>query len=137
MKRPILFAVSFLALLALAVAGSGCASSQRETTIKTTFLSLDATRDGFLAYDRAHEMSLVAHCDPAVETRDACAAKVAASTAKLAEYQASRAKIDQLFTAAFRSLTAAQILNTDQSVASAIAAASQLFAAVKPFLGGK
>jgi hypothetical protein len=126
-----------MACLVALAATYGCATSQRETTIKATFLGLDAARDSFLAYDRSHEMSLTAHCDPAVESRDACVAKVTTSTAKLAEYQASRAKIDQLFTAAFRSLTAAQILDTDQSIASAIAAASQLFAAVKPFLGGK
>lgn len=121
----------------VALATSGCAASTREATIKATFLSVDSARDGFLAYDRAHEMALTAHCDPAAETREACAAKVAASTAKLAEYQAQRAKVDPLFVAAYRAVTAAQILNTDQSIAGMTAAAGQLFAAVKSFLGGK
>lgn len=123
-------------LIAFAVL-AGCSASARESTIKGTFVTVNAARDGFLAYDRAHEMSLVAHCDPAVESRDACVAKVAASTAALAEYQAKRAKVDGLFVGAYHSIAAAELLNTEQTVASMIAAAAQVYAAVKPFIGGK
>lgn len=136
--RPLVFGLGMVGLVAIAVvAGAGCGASQRETTIKTTFLSVDAARDGFLAYDRSHELSLVAHCDPAVDSKEQCTAKVAASQKALADYQAKRAKVDLAFATAYRSMTAAQIINTDQSVASMAAAAAQLYDLVKPFIGGK
>lgn len=116
---------------------TGCAASARETTIRAGLIAVDSARDGFLAYDRTHEMSLTAHCDPATEIRDQCAAKVAASAAALATYQAKRAKIDPLFTSAYRFLAAAKILDDDPSIAGVQAAIAQLLGALSPFLGGK
>lgn len=116
------------------VAAMGCAGSQRETTIRAALVSVDSARDGFLAYDRAHEMSLVAHCNPAVETREQCQAKVDASNKALAEYQAKRAKVDPVFAAAYRAVAAAWLLNDQPSLDGMQAAIAQLFAAVKPFI---
>lgn len=127
-------------LLACAIAlaaATGCAASAREIAIRAGLVSVDSARDGFLAYDRAHELSLTAHCDPATETREQCAAKVAASGAALAAYQVKRAKIDPLFTSAYRFLAAAKILDDDPSIAGMQAAIAQLISALAPFLGGK
>jgi len=114
----------------------GCGASQRETTIRSALIAADSARDGFLAYDRAHELGLTAHCDPAVETKDQCAAKVAASGAALASYQAQRAKLDPLFALVYRAIAAAWIADDDQSLASMQAALGQLIAGVKPFIAG-
>ena len=119
------------------IAAVGCGASQRETTIRAALVTVDSARDGFLAYDRSHEMSLVAHCDPITETRDACAAKVAASGAALAAYQGKRAKVDPVFTGAYHAIASAWLLNTDQSVASMQAALAEAITAVKSFMGSK
>lgn len=140
----IIATVALAALIAIAAAGlpslGGCAANQRETTIKAAMVSVDSARDGFLAYDRAHELSLVAHCDPAVDTKEQCAAKVDASNKALAAYQAKRAKIDPLFGAAYRAVAAAELLADDPSLTGMQAAIAQLIDALKPFLtstGGK
>jgi hypothetical protein len=124
-------------VLAIVAALAGCGASQRETTIRAALVTVDSARDGFLAYDRAHEMSMTAHCDPAVETKEQCATKVAASNAALAAYQVKRAKVDPLFSAAYRWLAAAKILDDDQSLVGMQSAIAQLLASLQPFLGGK
>ncbi len=127
-----------MAMIGLAtVAASGCAASQRSDTIRAALVTVDSARDGFLAYDRAHEMSLTAHCDPAMETKEQCAAKVTASNAALAAYQAKRAKVDPVFTGAYHAIAAAELLNTDQSLVSMQTALAQAIEVVKAFMGGK
>ncbi len=122
----VLFMIGFAGLMCLAVVAGGCAGSQREDTIRAALISVDSARDGFLAYDRAHEQQLVAE---AVSADDA--------QAKLKAYQAKRAKVDPLFTGAYHGIAAAELLNTDQSLTSMQAAIAQLIDALKPFLGSK
>ena len=105
---------------------AGCAASQRGDTIKAALVTVDGARDGFLAYDRAHEQQLVAESTSPEDAH-----------AKLAAYQAKRAQVDPLFGAAYRGIAAAQILNDDTSLTGMQAAIAQLFAALKPLLGGK
>ena len=120
MTRPVILAC----LVALA-ATYGCAASSRETALKASLVTVDAARDGFLAYDRQHELALVAESVSAPDAQ-----------AKLAAYQAKRAKIDPLFVAAYHALAAAELLNTDQSLASLQGAVANLIDAVKAFTGG-
>lgn len=134
MTRPILLSC-FIALVA--ALAPGCASSTRETTIKTALVTVDSARDGFLAYDRGHQMGLTAHCDPAVDSKEQCVAKVAASNAALNAYHVTRAKVDPLFGVAYRGIAAAELLNDDLSLTSMQAAIVQLLDGLKPFLGGK
>src|SRR6185369_12120502 len=136
-SRPqVMLMLAAAGLALLAAMGMGCGASQRETTIRSALIAADSARDGFLAYDRAHELGLTAHCDPAAETKDQCAAKVAASGAALAAYQAKRAKLDPLFALVYRAIAAAWIANNDQSLVSMQAALDQLIAGVKPFIAG-
>jgi len=134
-SRPQVMLMLAAAGIAL-VATIGCGASQRETMIRSALIAADTARDGFLAYDRAHELGLTAHCDPAAETKDQCAAKVAASGAALASYQAQRSKLDPLFALVYRAIAAAWIANNDQSLVSMQAALDQLIAGVKPFIAG-
>jgi hypothetical protein len=116
-------------LVAIATVGwltIGCGATQRTDTIKAAFVTVDGARDGFLAYDHAHEQQLVAQ---SVSPDDA--------HAKLSAYQAKRAVVDPLFGAAYRGIAAAQILDDDTSLTGMQAAIAQLFAALKPLLGGK
>lgn len=123
-RLGLLAAIAGVGLTVVSV--SGCAASQRETTIKTALVTVDSARDGFLAYDRAHEQQLVAEAVNADDAR-----------ARLAVYQAKRAKVDPLFAIAYRSMAAAQLLNDDPSITSMQAAIVSLLDALKPFLGGK
>ena len=122
--------LAMLAVLLIGVAGAGsltsCAGSQRADTIKAALVTVDGARDGFLAYDRAHEQQLVAEAVSADDAR-----------AKLAAYQAKRARVDPMFGAAYRGIAAAELLNDDPSLAGMQAAIANLIGALKPFLGGK
>lgn len=108
------------------VFGASCAASQRGDTIKAALVTVDGARDGFLAYDRAHEQQLVAESTSPEDAH-----------AKLAAYQAKRARVDPLFGAAYRGIAAAELLNDDTSLTGMQAAIAQLFEALKPLLGGK
>lgn len=118
-------------MLALAGVGvalalcSGCAGSQRTDTIKAALITADSARDGFLAYDRAHEMELVQQAVSADDAR-----------AKLIAYQTKRAKVDPMFALAYRAIAAAELLNDDTSVTSMQSAIVSLLDALKPFLSG-
>lgn len=132
MTRPIILAC----LVALA-ASYGCGASARQSAIKAAYVATNSARDGFLAANHEHEASLTAHCDPAKETREQCESKVAASNAVLAAYQVKRAKVEPLFTVAYKTMAAAQILDDDPSIAGMQAAVAQLFSALGTLMGGK
>lgn len=120
MTRPLL-----LACVVAIAATYGCAASARETAIKSSLVSVDAARDGFLAYDRIHELDLVAKSTSADDAK-----------AQLAAYQAKRARLDALFVAAYHGMAAAELLSTDQSLASMQAAVAQVIEGVKALTTG-
>jgi len=112
-------AVSLVALACL----SGCGASQRDRTIHATYTAVSAARDGFVAYDRIEQASIVTK-----------ATSEESGKAQLAAYRASRAKVVEAFEGAFHALAAAALLNDDQSVSAMLLAAAQLAEIVKPFL---
>lgn len=101
-----------------------CGASQRTTTIKTALVSVDASRDAFLAFEGTAEQAIVASATSAAD-----------SNTKLAAFRADRAKINNLFNAAYHTIAAAATANDDQSVTSMQAAITLLVAAVTPYLG--
>jgi hypothetical protein len=105
-------------IIALAIL-SGCASSQRTDTLKAALVTVDAARDGFLAYDGPHLLEL-ARSGPD---------KVTASAAVTA-YQLKRAAtVDKAFAAAYRSIAIAQTLNDQPSLEGVQSAITQVYAA--------
>lgn len=99
---------------------SACSKGQRQTTLHATVLAVNAARDGFLAWDRAHQDSIV----QAATTREE-------AERKLAEYRKSQDKIRDGFTVAYETLAVAATQTDDASLSSAIRAVSDLMAAIQ------
>jgi hypothetical protein len=85
----------FALLVALVV---GCGASQREATLRTSFVTVNAAKDGFAAWDQAHQAALV---DEATSLSD--------GQAKLAAYRASRERVDAAFEVAYRAVAFAAV----------------------------
>lgn len=112
---------------ALAVGSAGCSHDARGKTIHATLVATDTAHAGFVAYDRQHQLDLVAKATTREEGAQA-----------LAEYRTRR---DELvvpkLVAVYRALAAAAIANDDQSLLSLLAAANQLHQALTALTGGK
>ena len=93
---------------------TACGSSAREKALSTTLASLNAARDGFVAWDKEHQESIVQ------ETYDEGGTR-ADAVRKLADYRRKAARIDQAFVLAYSALAAAAL---DLSVAGLISAAA-------------
>lgn len=112
-------------VLFLILALTACGASQRQDTIKTALVSVDASRDAFRAFEVTAEQAIIAQAASATD-----------GATKLAAFRADRAKINDLFNAAYHAIAAAATANDNQSVASMQTAMGLLVAAVAPYLGG-
>lgn len=103
--------------LVLVMALVGCASSQRTDTLKAALVTVDAARDGFLAYDGPHELALARS-----------GANKAEALAALTAYQVKRAAtVDKAFAAAYRAIAIAQTLNDQPSLDGVQSAIKQVY----------
>lgn len=127
MIRPVILAC----LVALAAVGApasvGCVppASQRESTIHVSFVTVDAGKEAYLAYDAHAQDEIVAS---AVSLED--------GKAKLAEYRAKRGRVVKALTVAYMAIATAARLNDDRSLASVVAAISDVIATVRALTGG-
>lgn len=123
---PPLGAVALVMLAAIALGMTvGCAASTRQTTIKTALVTVDTTRDAFVAYDVAHQADIVQK-----------AASIDDGKAQLAAYRVTRATVVTVLDSAYHAIAAAAVANDDPSLTGIEAALVQLHAAVAPYLGG-
>lgn len=113
--------LALAAALWLAVA---CSASTQSKALTTAFISLDAAELGFETFDKQHE-SDIARTGTSRADIDA----------KLAAYQAERAKFNTAFQAAAAALLTAYKLEDDKSIAGAEAAVAALVAELTK-LGG-
>lgn len=97
---------------------AGCASSTRESTIKTAFVTVQATDSAWHVYDSQHQDAIIAS-----------ATSLADGKAKLAEYRRTQARVTGALTAALEAIKAAVTLNDDQSMAALKAALDDAVAA--------
>lgn len=86
------------------VAAMGCGASQRETTLNTANLAINATASGLLAYDKVHQEALAVQGTPEQ------------ATAALAAYRAKRTKFNKALEAATDALIVAVKLNDQPSL---------------------
>lgn len=121
MKSP-----SWPALLAIAIVLAGCGASQRETTIKTSLLAVQAADCAFVAYDRTHQDEIVAS---ATSRED--------GVAKLAAYRAKREVARKAFVAAYTAIGVAATVNDDHTLAGMQLALKQVLDAVNALMGAK
>lgn len=113
------------ALVAIIIALTSCAASQRESTIKAALITVDAARDGFIAYDSSRQAAIVA-----------AATSLEQGKAALVAYRADRAKFETAFSVAYRAIGVAATLNDEQSLASMQTAITQVLAAIAEVTGG-
>lgn len=121
MRRPA------TALLLLVVLLAGCGASARERTLQATLLTVNASRDGFITWDRAAQDAIVADA-PDLDT----------GRAELVAYRDKRAKVVTLFESAYRAIAIAAVLNDDpRSLVNLTTAAGILMTALGELTGGK
>lgn len=118
--------LAMLAIGALALA-PGCTHNDRTDTISATLLTVDAARDGLVAYDAKEQLALVG----SAASRDD-------ATTKLAAYRNARDAATGpagLLATAYRGIAAAATANDATSLAAMQTAVAQFLAAVTPYLG--
>lgn len=119
MRARRLPAVVVVLLMMIAACGPK-GPSTRETTIQTTFIALNASRDAFMKWDQLHQAAIVQKATTREEGR-----------AKLDEYRAERSKVKDGFEAAYQLLSTAILVNNDHSLATLVQAVLDLKLAIE------
>jgi len=107
-------AIGMNLLIVLLVLGS-CGPNARDKALHSVFVSVNAARDGFLAYDLKHQQDLI-DASPTPEAKEAV----------ITAYRVTQAHIVELFDAAYRAIAAAAILKDGHSMPEVITAAALL-----------
>lgn len=105
---------------------TGCGAHQRESTIKAALVTVDASRETFLAYDATEQADIVAH-----------ATSPEAGRAELTKYRDKRGTVEKTLEGAYRAIALAATLNDDHSMNGLTAAVLQVVEAVGSLTGGK
>ena len=107
-RNPIpLLAICILALLS-------CSPSKRETTLRASLVSVNATRDAFVAYDAKKQQQIT----------DVEATSYADGLQRLAAYKAKRSLLLTRIEAAYRVIAAAAVLDSGLSLVTIAGAAA-------------
>lgn len=117
--------LTVLLLGGLAVGQSGCAASQRESTIKAAMVTVDAAQKAYVIHDADAQDKIV---KSATSSED--------GKAKLAAYRLKRERVVKAFVAAYQAIATGAQLSDDRSLASIASAAVEVIAAVKDLTGG-
>lgn len=112
-------------LLGVAALLPGCASSTRESTIKTAMVAVDASSAAFAAYDKSHQSEIVQH-----------ATSLDDGKAKLEVYRKKQDEVRRAFVVAYSAIGAAAALSDEQSIAAMQVALKQVLVAVAALTGG-
>lgn len=115
-----------LGLLFACMLAVACGPTARQKALQTTLVTLNTSRDAFVAWDGEHQQAIVKQA-PSAEKGQAA----------LDFYRTKREKVVLGFSAAYAALAAAAI-NTDdpKALLDAIEAVKTLYAAVDGFLHG-
>ena len=109
----------------LFVLATACSSpDSRQKALKTSLTALNAARDGFVSWDKAHQQQIVADA----ETYEA-------GKKALEAYRHKRESIVYGFSAAYSALAAAALDNTITALVSAAQAAHDLYGLIKSLTG--
>lgn len=122
----VLAIVELVGVLLLATSlTSACTQSQRTDTLHSAVVSVNAARDGFVAWDREHQQTIV---DQATTHDDGVKA--------LSDYRVKRQPVMDSFEVAYRALALAATQTDDPSLKAALAMSGDLIDAVKKLMGG-
>jgi hypothetical protein len=90
----------------------GCTPSQRQTTIKTTLATVDASAAAFVAYDKTHQTQIVANATDKPSGESA-----------LGDWRKKQTTVGLTIAGAYRAVAIAATLEDDQSLQSMAQAA--------------
>lgn len=122
--RTILALAAVIALLSTCTALTGCSGSQRQKTIKATLISTNAARDGFIEWDRIHQLRIVEQATTREEAE-----------VKLKSYRAARVFVVSLFETVYRSLAIAATDTEETSLQEAMRQVRKLLKAIEALKG--
>jgi len=103
----------------------GCGGNQRQQALRTNLVAINAARDGFVAWDAAHQSQIVAVATSAEEGR-----------VKLDAYRTARAKLVDTFEIVYRAISVAAVQEDGPSLAAALRASKQLLDSIEKLQGG-
>jgi hypothetical protein len=118
------YPASIIVALFMAVLLTACTKNERIETLHASLLTVNAARDGFVAWDLPHQTAIV---EAATSHEQGAAA--------LAAYQAKRKPVVDGFEVAYRAIALAATQTDDLSLQAALATAGDLIAAVKKLIG--
>lgn len=114
-----LLVVIFLGLTVVA-----CGQSARQKTLKASLVSLNASRDGFLAWDREHQQQIVYRAESLAEGR-----------AALAAYHEKRRLVVLGFEIAYKGLATAALSPSETNVVAFLSNFKQLYEMLRELTG--
>lgn len=123
-KLTVLILLAIAAAVPLATLG-GCASSTRASTLKAALVTVDASRDAFIAYDSIQQGAIVTKATSLDEGK-----------AALQTYRGQREKVVATFDIAYHAIAAAAVANDDPTLAGLKSALGLLSDALAPLIGG-
>lgn len=102
-----------------------CIKNQRADTIRASLVTLTAARDGFTAWDRTHQESIIRGASTLEEGR-----------AELDRYRERRRHIVESFVVAYQAIAVAATQSDETSLKAAVRASEDLLAAIKALISG-
>lgn len=123
------YALLFFVCMGLFVSSMpACTKNQRLDTIRASLIAVNATHEGFAAWDHDHQVAIRDHA-PTVEQK----------TKDIADYRTHRQVVLDGFEVAYQTLLVAAIQTDDLSLTKAVVQADALVKAIRKFIadGGK
>lgn len=105
--------------LVMLVATPACSGSKRTRTLQTTLAAVNAARDGFIAWDKQHQLELVKNASSRDETDKS-----------LGDYHKRREPVVTGFEVVYRAIALAATQNDGPSLSAALDKASELYEAL-------
>lgn len=125
--RPHTNALSIFLLaccMVVATVGAACGPNKRAQTITVALTSVNAARDGFLAWDASHQKALV---DSATSREEA--------EASVAHYYERRKPVTDMLVLVYRALAVAATQNDEYSLSAALGKSAELLTALHELMG--
>lgn len=124
MRPNVLSAFVLACFVAVVAVGTACGPNKRAQTITTALTTVNAARDGFLAWDSSHQKALV---DSATSREEA--------EASVAHYYERRKPVTDLLVLVYRALAVAATQNDEYSLSAALGKSAELAAALRELMG--
>jgi nitrogen fixation/metabolism regulation signal transduction histidine kinase len=114
----------FVLVILVGLIAVACGPDTKKKALQSTLLSVNAARDGFVAWDGSHQQTIV---DSATSFQD--------GTDKLNEYRTKRAQLEIAFAVVYQAVATAAIDLKEENIAVAIEAAKKVYEHIRELMG--